>query len=75
MPLVEVPLAGAPKMGVAKAATEAKLVASVTEARKMISQGGLRVNGDKVQDPKAELDAGEYVIQVGKLKAARVKIS
>lgn len=75
LPLTEISLAGAPKMAVTKAATEAKLTASVTEARKMMTQGGLRVNGDKVQDPKAELEPGEYLIQVGKLKAARVKLA
>ena len=75
MPVTEVSLAGAPKMPVPRVATEAKLTASATEARKMMAQGGLRVNGEKVQDPKAELEAGEYLIQVGKLKAARVKLS
>ncbi|HZH75825.1 MAG TPA: tyrosine--tRNA ligase, partial [Archangium sp.] len=53
-PLVEVSLGGAPKLLLAKALAEAKLVASVTEARKLMGQGGVRVNGEKVSDPKAE---------------------
>jgi tyrosyl-tRNA synthetase len=75
LPLVEVPLAGALGFSVAKLAAEAKLTASVTETRKLMAQGGVRVNGEKVSDPKAELGPGEYLVQVGKLKAARVRIA
>ncbi|WP_223634075.1 tyrosine--tRNA ligase [Corallococcus sp. EGB] len=75
LPLVEVSLAGAEKLFVTKLLPETKLVASATEARKLMTQGGVRVNGEKVTDPKAELGAGEYTVQVGKLKAARVKLA
>ncbi|ABF91128.1 tyrosyl-tRNA synthetase [Myxococcus xanthus DK 1622] len=74
LPLVEVSLGGAEKLPVTKLLPESKLVASATEARKLMAQGGVRVNGEKVQDVKAELGAGEYTVQVGKLKAARVKL-
>jgi len=74
-PLVEVSLGGAPKLLLAKALAEAKLVASVTEARKLMGQGGVRVNGEKVSDPKAELEAGEHLVQVGKHKSARLKLA
>jgi tyrosyl-tRNA synthetase len=75
LPLVEVALAGAEKLLVTKVLPETKLVASATEARKLMAQGGVRVNGEKVMDPKAELGPGEYLVQVGKLKAAKVKLS
>lgn len=75
LPLVEVSLAGAEKLPVTKLLPETKLVASATEARKLMAQGGVRVNGEKVTDPKAELGAGEYTVQVGKLKVARVKLA
>ncbi|WNG38280.1 tyrosine--tRNA ligase [Archangium minus] len=74
-PLVELSLGGAPKMLLAKALAEAKLVASLTEGRKLMGQGGVRVNGEKVSDPKHELDAGEYLVQVGKHKSARIKLA
>ncbi|MCP3062423.1 tyrosine--tRNA ligase [Myxococcus sp. K38C18041901] len=73
--VVEVALEGAAALPVTKVLAEAKLVASSTEGRKMITQGGVRVNGEKVADPKAELSAGEYTLQVGKLKLARVKLA
>ncbi len=68
-------MGGAPKLPLAKALAEAKLVASVTEARKLMGQGGVRVNGEKATDPKHELDAGEYLVQVGKHKSARIKLA
>ncbi len=74
LPLVEVSLGGAQTLPVTKLLPETKLVASATEARKLMAQGGVRVNGEKVVDAKAELGAGEYTVQVGKLKVARVKL-
>ncbi|HEX8440991.1 tyrosine--tRNA ligase [Archangium sp.] len=74
-PLVEVSLGGAPKLPLAKALAEAKLVASATEGRKLMGQGGVRVNGEKVSDSKHELEAGEYLVQVGKHKTARIKLA
>ncbi|GEN09450.1 tyrosine--tRNA ligase [Myxococcus fulvus] len=75
LPQVDVSLGGAPTLPLTKVLAEAKLVASSTEGRKMLAQGGVRVNGEKATDPKAELGAGEYTLQVGKLKAARVKLA
>jgi tyrosyl-tRNA synthetase len=72
---VEIPLSGAPAIMVARVAADAGLAASLTEARRLMAQGGVRVNGEKLTDPKAELGPGEYLIQVGKLKAARARIA
>ncbi len=75
LPLTEVSLGGASKIFVAKALVDAQLVTSNGEARRLITQGGVKLNGEKVADPKAELAAGEYLVQVGKLKAARLRVS
>jgi tyrosyl-tRNA synthetase len=53
---------------------DAGMAASNSEARRLVLQGGVKVNGVKVADPKADLGAGEYVLQVGKLKAAKVNL-
>jgi tyrosyl-tRNA synthetase len=46
---------------------------STSEAHRMIEQGGVRVNGEKVSDKALRLDAGAtYVLQVGKRKFAKV---
>ena len=51
------------------------LTASTSEANRMLEQGGVRVNGEKVSDRSLKLMAGEtYVLQVGKRKFARVRL-
>jgi tyrosyl-tRNA synthetase len=75
LPLFDVKLEGSAKVLVGKMLASAQLVPSATQARRLIEQGGVRVNDEKVTDPKAELGAGEYVVQVGKLKGARVRVS
>ena len=52
------------------------LTASTSEAMRMIDQGGVKLNGEKVSDKALKLSAGgPFVIQVGKRKFARVLIS
>jgi tyrosyl-tRNA synthetase len=49
---------------------------STSDALRMIEQGGVRVNGDKVSDKALRLAPGNtYVLQVGKRKFAKVKLS
>jgi len=51
------------------------LTPSTSEASRMILQGGVKVNGEKVSDKALLLQAGaEVVIQVGKRKFARVRL-
>jgi tyrosyl-tRNA synthetase len=55
---------------------EAKLTASTSEALRMIDQGGVKLNGEKVSDRALKLARGEQVVlQVGKRKFARVTIT
>ncbi|SEJ51982.1 tyrosine--tRNA ligase [Achromobacter sp. NFACC18-2] len=70
----EVNLGGAP-VGILKLLREAGLVASGSEAQRNVEQGGVRVNGDRVEDKSLQLPAGTYVVQVGKRKFARVKLN
>ena len=49
---------------------------STSEANRMIEQGGVRVNGDKVGDKNLRLMPGStYVLQVGKRKFAKVTLT
>ncbi|SEP03502.1 tyrosine--tRNA ligase [Nitrosovibrio sp. Nv6] len=55
---------------------QAGLTASTTEALRMIEQGGVKLNGEKISDKTIKLGRGETaVVQVGKRKFARVTIS
>lgn len=70
----EVTVAGAP-VGILKVLREAGLVSSGAEAQRNVEQGGVRVNGDRVEDKSLQLEAGTYVIQVGKRKFVRVTVA
>ncbi len=49
---------------------------STSEALRMIEQGGVRVNGDRVSDKGLRLAPGStYVLQVGKRKFAKVSLT
>jgi tyrosyl-tRNA synthetase len=52
------------------------LVPSTTEANRLVEQGGVKVNGERVSDRALKLaKGGTYVVQVGKRKFARVTLS
>ncbi|HAP26107.1 MAG TPA: tyrosine--tRNA ligase [Achromobacter sp.] len=70
----EVNIGGAP-VGILKLLREAGLVASGSEAQRNVEQGGVRVNGDRVEDKSLQLPPGTYVVQVGKRKFARVNLN
>lgn len=55
---------------------QAELTASTSEALRMISQGAVRLDGEKVEDKSLRILRGtSTVIQVGKRKFARVSIN
>jgi tyrosyl-tRNA synthetase len=74
LPLVQLSLEGEPALFLTAVIARAKLASSSTEARRLIVQGGVKLNKEKVSNPKATVGAGDYLLQVGKLKAARVRL-
>ena len=55
---------------------DAGLVSGTSEAIRMINQGAVKIDGEKVSDPKLEILVGtENIYQVGKRKFARIKIT
>lgn len=72
MPEVELP-AGATRL--VKLLASHNLAASVAEAQRLVTQGSVRVNGERVGDVKAEIgeQAGEEVlVQVGKRRFLKI---
>ena len=61
-------------LGLAQVLKQAHLTSSTSEALRMVEQGGVKLNGEKVSDKALRLTKGEYVLQVGKRKFARVTI-
>ncbi|PQA82158.1 tyrosine--tRNA ligase [Limnohabitans sp. TS-CS-82] len=70
----EVSLSGAP-MGIGALLKAAGLAPSSSEANRLIDGGGVRVDSSVVSDKGLKLDAGTFVVQVGKRKFARVTLS
>lgn len=67
--------AGSEGIAIANLLKDADLVASTSEALRMIKQGGVKIDGDKVDDAKLTLSAGSTAVyQVGKRKFARVTL-
>jgi tyrosyl-tRNA synthetase len=72
--IAAVALSGAP-MAIGTLLKQARLAPSTTEALRLVSQGGVRVDGEPVTDRATKLTAGTYVVQVGKRKFARVTLA
>jgi len=74
MPDVECAGGGKP-VGIPRLLKEAGLVESTSEALRLIRQGGVRIDGEKLEDPGLEIAPGRsYVFQVGKRRIARVRV-
>ena len=66
-------IAGAAGIAIASILKQVGLTASTSEALRMIEQGGVKLDGEKVADKGLILKAGKQVVlQVGKRKFARV---
>ena len=72
--VAEVPLVGAP-MGIGALLKAAGLAPSTSEANRLIDGGGVRIDGQVVSDKGLKLEAGTFVVQVGKRKFARVTLA
>jgi len=60
---------------IAAALKEAGLVSSSSEGRRMVEQGAVRIEGERVGDPKARLPVGSrQLLQVGKRRFAIVRV-
>ena len=70
----ELQLSGAP-LGIAALLKAANLVPSSSEANRNIDQSGVRVDGTLISDKTLKLNAGTYVVQVGKRRFAKVTLT
>ena len=74
LPEVTLHIAG-DSIGIAQALKQAGLVESTSEAFRLIDQGGLKLNGDRVGDRGLSLRRGDvFVVQAGKRRFARIHL-
>jgi len=64
------------KLGIAHLLKDAGLVSSTSDAFRMIKQGAVKIDGERVEDGSLQLDAGTtHIYQVGKRKFARISLT
>ena len=74
MPVVDIKV-GAEGLPLANILKEANLVSSTSDGHRMVKQGAVKLDGEKVEDSRQILNAGfSAVMQVGKRKFAKVTI-
>jgi len=69
-----VTLSGAP-MAIGQLLKQAGLVPSTSDALRNVDQRGVKIDGVVISDRTLKVTAGEYVVQVGKRRFARVTLS
>jgi len=63
------------KIWIAKLLVAGNMAPSNSEARRLVQQGGVSIDGGKVSDPSANVDVADgQVVKAGKLKFARIRI-
>ena len=73
---VSVDTNGMDEVALANLLKDIELTKSTSESRRMIKQGAVRVDGERVNSEQLLLSAGQtYTIQVGKLRFARVTVT
>ena len=60
---------------IAKALVDCNIEPSTSQARRDIKQGAVKINQEKISDMQLQLQSGEYVLQVGKRKFAKLKVN
>ena len=68
-------LADGKSLAIGNLLKEAGLVASTSEALRMVKQGAVKIDGERIDDGRLEIDCGgPFVLQVGKRRFARVTL-
>lgn len=75
IPIVEVAREGRAELRLFEVLVEADLAPSRAEARRLVDQGAVSVDGQRASEAGMLMGAGERVVQVGKRRFARVRIS
>jgi len=62
-------------IGILQLLKEASLVASTSEAMRLVEGGGIKIDGERLEDGKKMISKNvELVAQVGKRKFAKIKV-
>lgn len=70
-----VSLGGEADLGLLEVLEQLELTASRSEARRLVSQGAVQVDGERVGDPMIRFGAGTYLFRTGKRRFARATLA
>jgi len=59
---------------IAQALVDCNIEPSTSQARRDIKQGAVKIDQEKISDMQLQLSSGEYILQVGKRKFAKLKV-
>jgi tyrosyl-tRNA synthetase len=67
----------APALGIAHVLHDAGLTSSTSEAIRMIKQGAVRIDNERIEDPKRMVEVGgpSRIYQVGRRRFARIRVA
>lgn len=74
IPTLEIRLGERSEIKLFEVLVEAKLAPSRTEARRLVEQGAVTVDGERAGDPAIAFAPGERVVQVGKRRFVRIRV-
>ena len=63
------------RRGLLELCVELGLAKSNSEARRLVQQGALQIDGEGVSDPAHQLGPGAYLVKAGKRRFARVRLT
>jgi tyrosyl-tRNA synthetase len=75
IPAVVVSLGERSEIKLVELLVEVKLASSKSEARRLVQQGGVSVDRERVEEPNRPILTGEWLIRVGKRRFARVSLA
>jgi tyrosyl-tRNA synthetase len=75
LPEFAFPAGGGPGPALIDVLTGVRFAASRGEARRLLAQGAVRLNEERVADPELRLERGRHLLQVGKRRFARVSVA
>ena len=74
VPEHELALDGAAGLGLLEVLERLDLIESRSAGRRLVAQGAVRIDGERVEDPTLQLRAGSHLIKVGKRRFAKLSL-
>ena len=75
VPVYAYALSGREEAGLLEIVTELELLPSRSEVRRLVAQGGVQIDGERVVDPLLSLGPGSYLLKLGRRIFAQLEVT